>query len=442
MKPHPIEQLLRRRLDGKCTGLHKIGIYSACTANELVIEACVQKALECGDLLLVEATANQVNQYGGYTGMKPVDFAGFVYRIADRLGLPRERIVLGGDHLGPLAWTSLTAEKAMIESRELIRLYVQAGFSKIHIDTSMYLADDDKSRVLDTEIIASRAVDLALTVENAYAQLCASGHQGFAPVYVIGSEVPIPGGAVQAEVLRVTSADDFESTVNIFERKFIKAGLGAVWDRVIAVVVQPGVEFGDETIHVYDRKAAKDLIYRLENFPGLVFEGHSTDYQQAFKLKEMVQDGIALLKVGPALTFALREGLFALESIEKELFSCKNIALSHFSEMLEKEMIMNPEYWKKHYHGTEDELRLKRKFSYSDRCRYYLPFSAVTESIERMFCNFNESQIPDTMVSQFMPNQYAKVRSGEISKSPRNLVLAHVEHCLESYVFAVTDSNT
>ena len=92
------------------------------------------------------------------------------------------------------------------------------------------------------------------------------------------------------------------------------------WENVVAVVVQPGVEFGDESVHEYDRVAARQLVAALGQYPQIVFEGHSTDYQTDVKLKEMVEDGIAILKVGPALTFAMREGLVALNYIENELF--------------------------------------------------------------------------------------------------------------------------
>ena len=62
-------------------------------------------------------------------------------------------------------------------------------------------------------------------------------------------------------------------------------GLEKAWNNVIAVVVQPGVEFGDESIHEYDRVAARDLSNALGKYPNLVFEGHSTDYQTREKLR-------------------------------------------------------------------------------------------------------------------------------------------------------------
>ena len=67
--------------------------------------------------MLIEATCNQVNQDGGYTGMTPADFRAFVEGIADRVGFARERLILGGDHLGPNPWRSLPAAEALDRAR-------------------------------------------------------------------------------------------------------------------------------------------------------------------------------------------------------------------------------------------------------------------------------------------------------------------------------------
>lgn len=61
-----------------------VGVYSVCSAHPLVLEAAVLQTLEDGGYLLVEATSNQVDQFGGYTGMKPEDFRKLVLEIAER----------------------------------------------------------------------------------------------------------------------------------------------------------------------------------------------------------------------------------------------------------------------------------------------------------------------------------------------------------------------
>ncbi|MBJ4659358.1 class II D-tagatose-bisphosphate aldolase, non-catalytic subunit, partial [Salmonella enterica subsp. enterica serovar Typhimurium] len=120
----------------------QIGICSVCSAHPLVIESALRFDLNSGNKVLIEATSNQVNQFGGYTGMKPADFRDFVYGIAQEVGFPRERLILGGDHLGPNCWQNEPADTAMEKSVELIKAYVAAGFSKIHLDASMSCADD------------------------------------------------------------------------------------------------------------------------------------------------------------------------------------------------------------------------------------------------------------------------------------------------------------
>jgi D-tagatose-1,6-bisphosphate aldolase subunit GatZ/KbaZ len=414
------------------------GVYSACTANPTAIEACMRRSASTNGPVVIEATANQVNQCGGYTGMQARDFAALVYTIGEHCGLAKNRIVLGGDHLGPLPWRQETEAEAMNRATELIRSFVLAGFSKIHIDTSMHLGTDDQNKPLGTRVVAQRAAELAGVVADAHAELKELRADIPFPVLVLGSEVPIPGGSQHTEAAPpVTRSRDFAGSLEEFRVAFVSRGLDEAWDNVMAFVVQPGVEFGDETIHRYEREAARDLTRSLMDFEGLVFEGHSTDYQHRKHLREMVEDGIAVLKVGPALTFALREALFALESIEQELFGYSFSGLSRFSDTLEREMIGQPVHWQNHYSGEQAALRLKRRFSYSDRCRYYLPRKAVVSATKTLFDNLSKSSIPLPLLSQFLPLQYRRVVSGALEPDPRELVLDHVGDCVDDYLFAV-----
>ena len=267
-----------------------LGIYSACSANELVIEALMERALKDDDCILIEATANQVNQYGGYTRMKPLDFKELIFSLATKVSFPKEKIILGGDHLGPLTWKDLDSKKAMEEAKVLIQQFVLAGFTKIHIDTSMHLGDDDKNIKLDTRVVAKRGAVLCEAAEKVYEQLKSINPNAIQPVYVIGSEVPIPGGSQgEEESIQVTKATDLKETVEAFKEAFYYSNLQAAWESVIAVVVQPGVEFGDESIHEYNRDSAKELTATLKDYPNIVFEGHSTDYQTAKALKKWLK---------------------------------------------------------------------------------------------------------------------------------------------------------
>ena len=425
---HPISEILANRKHGSVKG-----VISLCTASPLVIETSMQHYKTVLSPLIIEATANQVNQDGGYTNMTPKDYADFVIGLAHKNGFPLNRLILGGDHLGPLVWSDLDEATAMDKAEVLIDAFVSAGFTKIHVDTSMKLDSDDKTQVLPTSIIAARGIRLIKAAEAAYKNLLKRNPKALAPVYIIGSEVPTPGGAQEEETLQVTTPDAFRETVEIYKVNLSKAGLAHLWPRIVAAVVQPGVEFGDTSVHEYDRQAASHLIESLAAFSPLVFEGHSTDYQTKYHLKAMVDDGIAILKVGPALTFALREGLFALSAIETELIDDVE-QRSNLRTVLENTMLANPKNWHKYYHGTDYDLAFARKFSYSDRSRYNMFEPEMVQAMQRLFENTNA--IPLSLLSQYMPIQYRKVREGQMSADPRALASDWVNECLNDYLFA------
>lgn len=428
---HPISEIVRAQKEGRY-----VGIYSCCSANEYVLKAVFQRASENKLPVLIEATANQVNQFGGYTGMKPRDFCAFVARIASEMEFPADKIILGGDHLGPLTWTGLKESEAMENAEELVRQFVLAGFTKIHIDTSMRLLGDDMNARLSDEIISRRGARLCKAAEDAYSLRLQAEPNAAAPVYVIGSEVPIPGGAQEAENgLSVTRPEDCLETYRTFKAAFEEDGLGEVWKRVVAIVVQPGVEFGDMEIFEYDPAAAAGLTGVLRELP-LVFEGHSTDYQPKRCLRQMVESGIAILKVGPALTFALREALFSLENIELECFGDTGRALSNFRRVLEHAMLENNGNWEKHYHGDGNQTRFARAFSFSDRARYYLPGDSVQQAIARLLDNLDSIEIPAALISQYMPMQYSRVHAGTLKAEAQALILDRIGDCIDDYLFA------
>lgn len=430
MRIHPLQEMMQRRKKGE-----KCGIPSYCTANELVLEAVMERAKKLNKPVLIEATANQVNQFGGYTGMRPADFMRSVLDLADKVGMDRDLLIPGGDHLGPLTWVNEPEASAMEKAEELVRQFVEAGFTKIHLDTSMKLGDDAADAPLSTEVIARRGVRLYKVCMEAYEKRLGQEPDALRPVFIIGSEVPIPGGAQEEEEgISVTRPEDFADTVQTYKRIFEENGVADGWKDVIAVVVQPGVEFGDSQVFLYDRGEAVSLCKKLEEYPEVVFEGHSTDYQTKECLREMVEDGIAILKVGPALTFGLREALFALSMIEKETVPQEKRA--DFPAVLEKVMLADPGNWQKHYHGTEEEMAFARKYSFSDRCRYYMGAPEITQAIDRLFANLSEKEIPLTILHQYMPLQYGQVIRGQLAADPRTLAKDGVVQFMLDYEYA------
>ena len=427
---HPLQVMMEQRRAGiRC------GIPSYCTANELALEIALRRAKMLNKPVLIEATANQVNQFGGYTGMMPKDFYQMVLKMAQAIDLPENMIILAGDHLGPLTWQKLPEAEAMANSYELVYQYARAGFTKIHLDTSMKVADDPEG-LLSTETIARRGAMLYKAAMKGYEELKAEKPEAIRPVFIVGSEVPIPGGATEAEdTLAVTKPEAFLDTVNTYTRVWTEEGVGEGMKDVIAVVVQPGVEFGDEQVFDYNSEAAKELTAMLEQYPDFCFEGHSTDYQTPKCLYDMVTDGIAILKVGPALTFGLREALFALSKMEEELVPAEERA--NFIAKLEEVMLANPSNWAKHYHGDERQLALCRKYSYSDRARYYIGQPEVVECMNKLFENLRKYTIPMNMLHQYMPLSYNRVRSGELKLDPRELAMDGVAQFMMDYEQAV-----
>ena len=428
---HPMQEMMEKRRQGiKC------GIPSYCSANELVLETALRRAKLLDQPVLIEATANQVNQYGGYTGMLPKDFYKLVLDMAAEIGVPEQQVILAGDHLGPLTWQNLPEAEAMEKSIELVYQYTRAGFTKIHLDTSMKVADDAEG-LLSTEVIARRGATLYKAAIKGYEELKAEKPDAIRPVFIVGSEVPIPGGAQEAEdSLAVTSVEAFKDTVATYSRIWAEEGVADGMNDVIAVVVQPGVEFGDDQVFLYDSAAAADLCAALKEFPNVCFEGHSTDYQSPACLKAMVEDGIAILKVGPALTYGLREALFSLSFMENELVPAEE--RSNFIDVLEKVMLENPGNWQKHYHGDDKQLALARKYSFSDRARYYIGLPEVVEAMNKLFANLNAYKIPLNMLHQYMPLTYAKVRDGLLPLDAKELAMDGVTNFMLDYEYAVT----
>jgi D-tagatose-1,6-bisphosphate aldolase subunit GatZ/KbaZ len=419
----PLLDLIARHKAGEA-----VGLYSVCSAHPLVLEAALRLAKRRSGYALIEATSNQVNQDGGYTGMRPADFVQFVWAIATRAGLSHERVLLGGDHLGPNCWQSLSAEQALLRSERLVEEYVAAGFRKIHLDCSMSCADDPVP--LGDSIVATRVARLCRVAERTWQRV-----GGEAPVYVVGTEVPVPGGAHELLTqLHPTEPAAAAATIDAHLDAFAVAKLDAVWPRVIGLVVQPGVEFDHYKVIDFRPERIGALAAVIAAQPHMVYEAHSTDYQTPPNLRALVRHHFALLKVGPALTFALREVLWALAMVEAEWLPTERC--SGLRETVLAAMAANPRHWEKYYLSTGARRLLEQQFSLSDRVRYYWPVPAVEQALGHLLANLEQDPPPLTLLSQFLPQQYAAVRAGTLAAGARELALHHVELVLQQYAAA------
>lgn len=400
---------------------HPTGITSVCSAHPTVLRAAIRRARETGHHVLIEATCNQVNHLGGYTGMTPADFVALVEKIAVDEGLDRSLLIFGGDHLGPNPWRKEPADAALEKAKAMVAAYVAAGFTKIHLDASMACAGDPTP--LDDRTIAQRAAALCAVAETTAKSLGLEP-----PVYILGTEVPVPGGADHVlDVVEPTSPDAALSTIAIHREVFEAAGLVDAFTRAIAFVVQPGVEFGSDNVVAYDPPKAARLSQVLDGLENLVFEAHSTDYQSEAALSALVRDGFPILKVGPGLTFAYREALYALDMIASELVP--GYGDRPLARAMEELMLVHPDDWRGHYHGDDLSLRLQRHYSYSDRIRYYWNRPEATAAVERLLTSLRGRNIPETLLHQHLPQIAARGVGGDAE----DVLIASVDEVLGCY---------
>ncbi|EHX9386975.1 class II D-tagatose-bisphosphate aldolase, non-catalytic subunit, partial [Escherichia coli] len=264
----------------------------------------------------------------------------------------------------------------------------------------------------------------------------ATDAQKAALTYVIGTEVPVPGGeASSINRVHVTRVEDAEQTLETHRVAFGALGLDDAMSRVIAMVVQPGVEFDHTQIIHYQSHAAEALSGWIRQTP-IVYEAHSTDYQTRQAYRALVRDHFAILKVGPALTFALREAIFALAQMEQALIAPEQ--RSHVLEVINEVMLNEPGYWKKYYRPTWSQAMVDIHFSLSDRIRYYWPHPRIRQSVEKLLANLSAASLPLGLISQFMPVQFERLSMNAIPATPQNLIIDKIQDVLRAYRFGCT----
>ena len=418
------------------------GIYSVCSTHPSVISATLKSTRDRGAVVILESTSNQVNQFGGYTGMTPSHYHQWIRELMQSHGVPAESVLIGADHVGPFPWRTEPAATAMDKAKTLVQESVKAGYVKIHLDATMRVGDDtgDRLRPLDPRTSADRTAMLCEAAESAFAELRRAHPRARPPLYVIGSDVPLPGGtpseAIPPEITRV---DDLATTMALCESAFQERGLRDAWQRVVAVVVQPAVEHGARIVHRYVRENVKALTAALRGLPNVVFEAHATDFQTGPALRQMVEDGFGILKVGPSLTSALREALFLLTHIEEVLASEGALTPSRVPQALEAAMLQEPKHWKAYYSGDEKELAFARMYGLSDRCRYYWNVPSVESAVTHLKSNLRSVEIPASLLSQYLPAQHRLVRQGLIGADPDALIESRITEVLQAYQEAVEE---
>ena len=407
-----VQDLIKRNRAGE-----RIGLPCFCTANENVLRAVLSHAKSTGFPTVIEATCNQVNQDGGYTGMTAADFMVWLRGMAQKADVPMDQLILGGDHLGPNPWRSEPIEVAMEKARVLVKSYVRAGFRKIHLDASMACGGEANPSFAQ---IAERAADLCAVAE-------AHAPDPSQLFYIIGTEVPIPGGETdEPDALDVTSVDRFRDTIETHRAAFLARGLDDAWSRIVSVVTQPGVDFGHTSIYPFIPEKAAPLSASIKNHEGLTFEAHSTDYQATDALAALVDKNFFFLKVGPELTFRMREAVWALAEIEAQMDLDDP---SHIRDIIADRMRNNPGHWQDYYSGTQQDIARLQIYSYSDRIRYYWADPAVSAALNKLLTNLQENPMPETVISQ----SFMGLELGDIPTDPDELLKQHITRCIARY---------
>ena len=113
--------------------------------------------------------------------------------------------------------------------------------------------------------------------------------------------------------------------------------------------------------------------------------------------------------------------------------------LSRFRETLEQVMLEDKGQWAKYYHGDMPQKRYARAFSFSDRARYYLTNPKVQQAIRTLLENLDAVGIPVALLSQYLPTQYTRVRSGKLPPQALDILIDRVGDCIDDYLYAVLD---
>lgn len=397
---------------------HAAAIPSVCSAHPEVLAASLRLAEALDRPVVIEATSNQVNQDGGYTGMTPAGFIAFVHGLARDTGTDPARITFGGDHLGPQAWRKLPAEQAMAKAHVMVADYVRAGFGKIHLDCSEGCAGEPAQ--LGDAVTVARSAELART--------CAGAGDAGRLLYVVGTEVPPPGGARTDEEgdIPATSPGSARATLDAHLAAF--EGLGEIG----GLVVQPGVEFTPMHVHHLPMDRDPGLKEAIAHAPGVCLEAHSTDYQHDAAYPRLARLGFAFQKVGPALTFAWRQALYALDSLRPIAGWGEPVVFP----AMEALMLAEPGYWQGHYHGSAEDQRLARHVGLADRIRYYWPHPQARAAVAALLGDLEARRLPEPLLWQAFPEPVLALAEAIPGPRPQALLQAAVQAMLRPYFFA------
>jgi D-tagatose-1,6-bisphosphate aldolase subunit GatZ/KbaZ len=109
-------------------------------------------------------------------------------------------------------------------------------------------------------------------------------------------------------------------------------------------------------------------------------------------------------------------------------------------------MLADPTHWQGYYGGQGERSdggsngplaqRTARRYSYSDRLRYYWADDRVDTARQTLLANLDRTGIPLPLISQFLPVQYDRIRAGRLDPVAQDLVIDRVRDALRPYARA------
>ena len=332
--------------------LLKKSLPSFCTSNFDVLKVLMVFNKYHKLPTLIESTSNQVNQFGGYTGLEPKQFKKKIEKLCKLVKLPSRQLIIGGDHLGPLPWKNINTKSAMKNAKVLVKKCLKAKYNKIHIDTAI-ICKDEKN--INRNIIVNRCEDILKSISK----------KDLKNIFlVVGTEVPFAGGGDHLKPV-ITNLESIKKEYLLYSQMFKRKKI--LNKTPFALVIDPGIGFNNRKVTTSNLTGfiKKKLFSKKQNF---YFEAHSSDYQSKENLKKLVDNNFKFLKVGPELTHIYAKSIFEMQNIEKLIRKKK---LSNIGDTLLNEMNTNKDYWKNYYKGSKKKINFLMFNSYLDRSRYY-----------------------------------------------------------------------
>ena len=99
-------------------------------------------------------------------------------------------------------------------------------------------------------------------------------------------------------------------------------------------------------------------------------------------------------------------------------------------------MVDNPKDWQNYYFGSEHDKELSRKYSFSDRSRYYMSREDIQSSMNRLFENIDSIDLPLGLIKQFFPNVFNKILTEDYPIDSKSLVKSNIIEVIDDYFYA------